>query len=94
MPKPAAPRYARIFPVSGAKSFCGSSVVIPALNRVTASGNRGLRGDADLGVAQAIPFGDVYLCLDQIATGDALRHRVFNLNARVDLDEVEPLVID
>ena len=66
----------------------------PTLDRVAASRNRGLRGDADLGIAQPIPFGDAYLCLHQVAAGDALRHRVLDLNARVYLDEVEAFVVD
>ncbi len=52
-----------------------------------------LAADPDLRIGQAIALGDPQLRLHQIAPGDRLGHRVLDLDARVDLDEVVAAVL-
>ena len=52
-----------------------------------------LAADADLRIAEAIALGNPQLRLHQVAAGDRLGHRVLDLDARVDLDEVVPAVL-
>jgi hypothetical protein len=46
-------------------------------------------GMPDAAIADGLAFGDVNLRLDDVDAGDLLGHRVLDLDARVDLDEVE-----
>ena len=48
-----------------------------------------LVGEADLGVGQRLALGDQDLALDEVDAGDDLGDGVLDLDARVDLDEVE-----
>ena len=52
-----------------------------------------LTADADLGIGQAITLGDAQLRLHQVTPRDRLGHRVLDLDARVDLDEVVGAVL-
>ena len=48
-----------------------------------------LRRDVDRRLVQPVPRGDEDLALHEVDAGDHLGHRVLDLDARVDLDEVE-----
>ena len=63
------------------------------LDRDAALLDGGLVGDADLGIRQPVALRDADLRLHQIAPGDHLGHRVLDLDARVDLDEVVAAVL-
>ncbi len=60
-----------------------------ALQRVRVDPDVFLARHAALGRADAGAVGDADLCLDQVDAGDAFGHRVLDLDARIDLDEVE-----
>ena len=49
----------------------------------------GLLGHERVRVADAGALGDADLRLDDVYAGDLLGHRVLDLDARIDLDEVE-----
>ena len=53
----------------------------------------GLAADADLRIGQAVALRDAQLRLHQVAPRDRLGHRVLDLDARVDLDEVVAAVL-
>src|SRR5690606_2336367 len=61
----------------------------PALKGKTGEPNIFLLREADLGIAERDAVGDENLRLHNIDSGDLLGHRVLDLDARVDLDEVE-----
>ena len=61
----------------------------PALERVPRARDRLLRRHTGGGTADAGPGGDPKLSLDDVDTGDFLGDGVLDLQARVDLDEVE-----
>ena len=80
--------------VGGDPAVVGDEVVLrvlggdPALDRVAVEGDLGLRGLAGrLGERRAL--GDHDLRPDDVDAGDLLGHRMLDLDARVDLDEVE-----
>ena len=49
-----------------------------------------LSRNAAFGRADPRAAGDPDLCLHDVDTGGALRHRVLDLDARIHLDEIEP----
>ena len=65
-----------------------------ALQRHAAGLDLVLRGDVDWRLVQRMPSGDEELALHQVDAGDHLGHGVFDLDARVDLDEVERARVD
>ena len=69
--------------------FAGSSVVTRHWMAKPCACDRVLVGQADLRVRQRLALGDQDLALDQVDAGDHLGDGVLDLDARVDLDEVE-----
>ena len=63
-----------------------------ALHRETVAGERLLRFDADLRIAQTPPVGDVDLTADDIDAGHLLGDGVLHLHPRIDLDEIVVLL--
>ena len=76
-------------PVVGGKAVLGVFGGDPALQRMAVKADCLLVRDHAVFVADARAFGDADLRLDDIHTGDLLGHRVFDLDTRIDLDEVE-----
>src|ERR1051325_7826240 len=66
----------------------------PALHREAVLHDLRLIPQADLRIAQRPALRDEDLRLDQIVAGDLLGDSVLDLNARIDLDEVELAGID
>jgi len=73
--------------MDGMKFFSGSSAVMRALDGVPA------RLDVLLGERQPAAVGHQHLQLHQVHAGHHLGHRVLHLQAGVDLEEVEVLVL-
>ena len=71
------------------KLFSGSSVVMRHCRAWPLSGCRPARGTPALRRADARALGDADLRLDDVEPGDALGDRVLDLDARIDLDEIE-----
>ena len=90
MPKPAGTA------VRGDAAVVGHEIVLrilggdAALQGVRVDADVVLRRHAALRRADARAGGDADLRLDEIDAGDALGDRVLDLDARVDLDEIEP----
>ena len=66
----------------------------PALDGVALHLHRLLRGQVDLRVGERLARGDQDLALDQVDAGDDLGDGVLDLDARIDLDEVERAGLD
>ncbi len=49
----------------------------------------GLLGDAGFRLADAVTLGDADLRLDDVDPGNLFGHRMLDLDARIDLDEIE-----
>ena len=64
------------------------------LYRVPVGADRGLVAEADFRVAERRALRDENLRLDEVVPGDDLRDRVFDLNPRVDLDEIKRAGLD
>ena len=82
--------------IGGDPAIVGDEVVLgvlggdPALQRVAVEAHRVLGGDAGLGQrADPAALGDPDLRLHDVEAGHDLGHGVLDLDARVDLDEVE-----
>jgi hypothetical protein len=81
--------------IGGDAAVVGREVVLrilggdPALQRVAVQADRVLRGTGPPGLADARALGDAHLRLDDVDAGDLLGHGVLDLDARIDLDEVE-----
>ena len=82
--------------IGGDPAIVGDEVVLgvlggdPALQRVAVEAHRVLGRDAGLGErADTAALGDPDLRLHDVEAGHDLGHRVLDLDARVDLDEVE-----
>ena len=65
-----------------------------ALHRDAAVLDLLLRRNAERRLVQLVALRDQDLALDDVDAGDHLGHRVLDLDARVDLDEVELVAID
>ena len=63
-----------------------------ALDGVAVARDLGLLGNGDLRAEQRVAFCDENLRADEVDAGDALGHRMLNLDARVHLDE-EPVLL-
>ena len=89
MPKPAGAA------IGGDAAVVGDEVVLrvfggdAALERVAVEADLVLRGTPLAGVADRRAFGDADLRLDDVDAGDHLGDGVLDLDARIDLDEVE-----
>ena len=85
--------------VGGDLAVVGNEVVFrilgrdPALQRVRTDADLRLRRHAALGGADACAGGDAQLRLDEVDAGGAFGDRVLNLDAGVDLDEVEAAAV-
>src|SRR5690606_17826094 len=64
-----------------------------ALQRMTVQPDGLLRGDAAFRRADGRAIEEVDLRLDDVDTRDLLRHRMLDLNARIDLDEIDVAAI-
>ena len=82
--------------ISGDAAIIGYEIVFrvfrrdPALQGMARQANGLLRRYTRLfRHANALAFGDTDLCLHDVETGDHFRHGVLDLDARIDLDEIE-----
>ena len=71
------------------KRFAGSSVVTRHCRAKPCVPIAVLSRQADLRVGQALPLGDQNLAFDDVDAGHHLGHGVLDLDARIDLDEIE-----
>ena len=83
-------------PIGGDAAIIGNEVVFrifrrdAALQRVAGEANVLLLGNASfLEAADPLAFGDPDLRLDDVEAGHDLRHRMLDLDARIDLDEIK-----
>ena len=81
--------------IGGNAAVVGNEIVVwilgrdPALQGVRAQANLALRRHIAARLTDALTVSDAKLRLDQVDAGRALGHRVFDLDARIDLDEIQ-----